>query len=173
MSRWLGALLLVTACLTATGCAAMQRSWIFSAPGVQGSQIQVTTSEAYVTQKDVWLTIRVENTSSSPVDLAFETFVLTLPDGEEVLGYVSYMDRQMQALENVLDRARRKETEEPPVQPGRSVQIQLNFHQYGRDLRRLPILRIDMAGLLVDGASSDLPALVLEAPAKAPMGEDI
>jgi len=67
----------------------------------------------------------------------------------------------------------RRKDDDPPLQPGQHFQIQLNFHQYGRDYRRLPTLTVDLSGILVDGVSADVPPLVLEAPAGAPMGEHI
>ncbi len=172
MARWIG-MALALAALSQVGCAAMQRTWAFSTLDVTGPALWVHATETLVTQKDVWLQIRVENVSGGPLDVDLETFVLTLPDGEQVLGYVSYMTRKKDQMGGAWDKVRRKDVDDPPLQPGKSFEIQLNFHQYGRDYRRLPTLSVDLSGILVDGASVTLPPLVLEAPAEAPMGEHI
>ncbi len=173
MARGARALIATVSLTLLVGCAAMQRTWAFAGAPVEGPQLRVEATEALITQKDVWLTIRVENVGTTPLRVSLETFVLTLPDGEEVLGYVSYLTRRQQQLEGAWDRVRRKDAEDPPLQPGQDFAIQLNFHQYGRDYRRLPTLHIDLAGLLLDGASADLPPLVLTAPPEAPLGEHI
>ena len=151
----------------------MQRTWAFSTPEVSGNQVRVATTESLVTQKDVWLRIEVENVTPDPVQVTFESFVLTLPDGEEVVGYVSYLERRMSDLSNAWKKVRRKDTEDRGVAPGQAIEIQLNFHQYGRDFRRLPSLSIDLSGVLVDGHSATLEPLVIEAPPEAPLGEHI
>jgi hypothetical protein len=169
MARLRRALRLAVAALALSGCAAMKRTWAFSEPTVTGPQLRVEARETLVTQKDVWLELEVKNVSGTPLDVDMETFVLTLPDGEEVLGYVDYMTRKKEQLSGVV----RRNDDDPPLQPGQHLRIQLNFHQYGRDYRRLPTLIVDLSGILVDGVSADVPPLVLEAPANAPMGEHI
>jgi len=94
MARVRRALSFAVAALALSGCAAMKRTWAFSEPTVTGPRLRVEAVETLVTQKDVWLEIQVENVSGTPLDVDMETFVLTLPDGEEVLGYVSYMTRK-------------------------------------------------------------------------------
>lgn len=173
MARRMSPLSLAMAALVGSGCAAMQRTWAFDVAAIAGPEVQVKATEANVTQKDVWLTIQVENVSGRPLDVSFETFVLTLPDGEQVDGYVNYMDRRMSDLTDTFNSVRGKDTGDPPLQPGGHVEVQLNFHQYGRDLRRLHTLTVDLAGLLVDGSSTTLAPLVLEAPPEAPLGEHL
>ena len=169
MAGWHRPMSLAVAALVLSSCAAMRRTWAFSEPDVAGTTLWVRATESLVTQKDVWLQIEVQNVSDTPVDIDLATFVLTLPDGEEVLGYVSYMTRKKEKLTGLVKR----NDEEPPLAPGQSFEVQLNFHQFGRDYRRLPTLSVDLSGILVDGTSADMPPLLLEAPPEAPMGEHI
>ncbi len=169
MAGWHHLMSLTVAALVLSSCAAMKRTWAFSQPDVAGPALKVQATESLVTQKDVWLQIDVQNVSDQPLDIDLATFVLTLPDGEEVLGYVSYMTRKKKQLSGMVKR----NDEDPALEPGQSFEIQLNFHQFGRDYRRLPTLSVDLSGILVDGVSADMPPLVLEAPPEAPMGEHI
>ncbi len=151
----------------------IQRTWDFSAEAVAGPRVRVQVIEAKITQKDAWVTLRVFNQMTTAARVEFATFVLSYPDGDTVEGYLSYGEKLGKTLAHAEQTLRREEQEEPLVAPGAHVDIQLDFHQYGRDLRRHETLTIDLAGVIIDGVSAQLPSLVLRAPPEAPIGEHI
>jgi hypothetical protein len=162
------------AVLLLTGCAAMKRTWQFSAPAVSGPAVQVGLRQADVTQKTAFVTFWVRNISSQPVTVEAGTFSLRLPDGTEVSGKTALFDRGYDGAVGLLAQAGWvDEPKKPSLAPGKEMEVALAFRQYGRDLRRHPTLSVALDALLVNGQPAQLPPLLLHAPAEAPMGEDI
>ena len=165
--------LLAFVSLTA-GCAAMQRTWQFHATPVATSPVRVELADAQITQKTAFVTLGVTNVSSAPITLEAKTFELTLPDGAMFVGKTSFLGRKLKEAKGMLASIGMMDEEEAPkLEPDATVSIKLAFRQYGRDFRRHPKLRVDLAALQVDGKPLPNAVLVLEAPPEAPMGENI
>jgi len=156
------------------GCAAMKRTWQFSAPAVSGAALQVGLKQADVTQKTAFVTFWVRNVSSQPVTIEAGTFSLRLPDGTEVSGKTALFDRGYDGAVGLLAHTGWVDApKKPSLAPGEAMDVALAFRQYGRDLRRHPTLSVALDALVVNGQPAQLPPLLLQAPAGAPMGEDI
>ena len=160
--------------LLLTGCAAMKRSWQFSAPAVSGAAVQVGLKQADVTQKTAFVTFWVKNISPQPVTVEAGTFSLRFPDGTEVSGKTALLDRGYDGAVGLLSHTGWVDAPKTPsLAPGQTLEVALAFRQYGRDLRRHPTLSVALEALSVNGQPAQLPPLLLHAPAEAPMGEDI
>jgi len=156
------------------GCAAMKRTWVFHAAPVVGERVDVTPNRLEVAQKSAYVSFWIRNRSAAPVVIEPGSFTLRLPDGTTVAGKTNFFNRHVDGAWSALAWTGLVEQKgKPALPPGASVEVALQFRQYGRDLRRQPSLTVTLDGLRVDGQPVALPPLVLTAPPEAPMGEDI
>ena len=158
--------------LLATGCAAMKRTWAFSAISAQDQDLSVEVVEALVTQRTAWVTLRITNHRETGVDLVPGELVMTWDDGTTTVGSAGHFRSRASGLAEAWagltgGKARKD------LEPETSREIKYAFRQYGRDLRRHPRYDIDLGGLVVDGHAVSLPPLRLTAPPEAPMGEQL
>jgi uncharacterized lipoprotein YbaY len=165
---------LAAALLALSGCAAMKRTWVFRATPVVGERVDVTPNRLEVAQKSAYVSFWVRNRSAAPVVVEAGSFTMRLPDGTAVAGKTNFLNRHVDTAWNVLARTGLvAEKGKPALPPGASVEVALQFRQYGRDLRRQTSLSVALDGLRVDGQPVALPPLVLAPPPEAPTGEDI
>lgn len=153
----------------------MVRTWTFTAAPAQDPRIAVAVERASVSQSSASVELRITNRSDAPMQVAVETLILHLEDGTTCEGKTSFARRALAAVQGGLAAIGigKGAAPTPPLQPGAQVDLQVDFRLVHRDLRRHPLLRIDLSGLLVDGAPSGLAPLQLVAPPRAPIGEDI
>src|SRR5262249_6973845 len=129
-------------CAAAAGCAAMKRTWEFNAAARASPAVQVTPRRIGVAPKSVYVRFCVRHTSPAPEVIEVGTFTLRLPDGTTVDGHTSMIGRGFEGARGLLVRAGVSAARPNAVPPGASVEVALNFRQYGRDLRRHPTLTV-------------------------------
>jgi len=162
------------AALAVGGCAAMKRTWVFHAPTVAGPRVDVTPNRLEVAQKSAYVSFWVRNVSAAPVVVEAGGFTMRLPDGTAIVGKTNFFNRHVDGAWSALARTGLvAEKGKPALPPGASVEIALQFRQYGRDLRRQASLTVALDGLRVDGQPAALPPLIMSPPPEAPQGEDI
>jgi len=168
-------LLLLGASSCASGCAAMVRTWAFSADPVAGAELGLSVTEARVSQRTTSVVFDLENRSQAPARVEVGTLTLELPDGTRFAGKAVLFERLGKAARGLMAKVGLRKVEEPApgLPPGGRMEARVVFRQYGRDLRRHPVLKVDLSGITVAGRSAGLPVLELTAPPEAPMGEDI
>jgi hypothetical protein len=154
-------------------CAAMQRTWDFN-PAARGNQLVEPRIEfAKVSRAVVVVDLALVNRTATPAELELGRTMLSLPDGTTIQGNADLVELTQSGALSLLEDFGFKKSQDSRVGPGETRTFELVFRHSRKDLRRFPWMTIDLGTASVDGAYAGLPALVLTAPADAPMGEDI
>jgi len=153
----------------------MVRTWQFTGAPTQGPQLRVAVREASVSQSSAGVQLRVTNQGAAPLQLEVESLEMRLEDGTTCEGQANLLRRALDKVKGGLAVLGIGKGPAPtaPLEPGEHQDIDVTFRIAHRDLRRHPLLQIDLSRLRVDGAPSGLAAIQLVAPARAPIGEDI
>lgn len=146
--------------LVLSGCAAMQRSWEYSASPVESSVARVEVDEVIVRQKDLRVELRLRVDRGGTLRLGEPRIRL---DGEQDLeGRVSVWEGSIAQWARPI--------EEAVLNPGATVTLRAWFHTPVTDLRRNPHYTLELGALTLDGVPLELPPITLTAPPEAPMG---
>lgn len=149
--------------LTLSGCAAMKRSWEFSASAVESPLARVDVDAVMVRQKDLSVKVRLRVNAGGTLRLGDPK--IRAEGGGEFKGHASVWTGSPVVF--------LKPEDEAIVGPGQTVELRLWFHSASRDLRRAPVYTLELGGTTLNGALLELPPLRLVAPPDAPMGDGV
>jgi|GEM_PF-1418198 len=169
--------------LGSVGCAAMVRTWQFSSSDVvvvpsnavpPEGPVEIRLSSAKVKQKTVHVELVLANRGGRPARIDAKEFSLRLPDGTTLTGAAPALDQAVKAGKYLLSVVGLGSKAEPPqIAPGGTLEIEVDFRDNRRDLRRYPTLELGVDAISINGQPCTNRHITLAAPARAPMGQDI
>jgi hypothetical protein len=183
LKKPLGACLLLGLSLGSASCAAMVRTWNFSSSDVvvapptaapPENRVEIRLRSASVKQKTVHVTIAVANLGVQPARVGAGKFSLRLPDGTTLFGSAPILDRAADLGKSLLAVVGIGHGPQGShLAPGATLEMDVEFRDPRRDLRRFPVLDLGVDAISIDGWPCTDQHLFLRAPERAPKGENI
>ena len=160
------------------GCAAMVRTWQFSSSDVvvatpAASRVEIRLRSATVKQKTVHVTLAVANLGSRPATVDAGPFSLRLPDGTTLSGDASALDYALKLGKSLLAAVGLGDGKGPQLAPGATLDMNVEFRDNRRDLRRYPVLDLEVDAISINSQRCTDRHIFLQAPERAPKGENI
>ena len=150
------------------GCAAMVRTWDFKPAASTGERIAVEVAQAKISQRTAAIILRITNTTQNDLPFELGETHLVLPDGDYVAGKSHVLKAGWKKLKRLFGKDAAQ-----TLPAGASIDIEVYYRQYKRDLRRHPTLTLHFENYIFAGANEDIAPIILSAPPEAPMGEHI
>jgi hypothetical protein len=183
LNKLLGTCLVLGLFWGTAGCAAMVRTWQFSSNDVvvvpptatpPENRIEIRLRSARVRQKTVYVTLAVANLGSQPASVNAGAFSMRLPDGTTLSGDAPVLNQALSLGKSLLAAVGIGGGPQGPyLHPGATLEMEVEFRAVRRDLRRLPVLDLGVDAITINGQPCTDQHLFLQAPERAPKGENI
>jgi hypothetical protein len=161
----------------------MVRTWQFSSSDVAvvpstatqpENRVEIRLRSATVRQKTVQVTLAIANLGSQPANVDAGEFSMRLPDGTTLFGDAPVLDQALKLGQSMLAAVGIGNSPQAPnLAPGTTVEMDVEFRDNRRDLRRYPVLDLGMDAISINGRACTDQHLFLHAPERAPIGENI